>query len=177
MREWFLDQLAMYAAYHRDKRNEATHHLGVPMIVFSLMVLMAPVRLVEFEVGALTLAGLMIGLLLLYYVLMAPLVGIVAVLLYGALLYGAEHLAGYGTGFAVKSFAGLFVVGWIIQFVGHYFEGRRPALFTNLTQIFMAPAFLIAEILFRLGLEKGLLAEIEARKGRFLPAGEQQAAE
>lgn len=103
MREWFLDQLAMYAAYHRDKRNEATHHLGVPMIVFSLMVLMAPVRLVEFEVGALTLAGLMIGLLLLYYVLMAPLVGIVAVLLYGALLYGAEHLAGYGTGFAVKA--------------------------------------------------------------------------
>lgn len=36
-REWFLDRMGMYAAYHRDWRNQATHHVGVPLIVFSLI--------------------------------------------------------------------------------------------------------------------------------------------
>ncbi len=31
-----LDQLANYAAYHRDRRNIATHLIGVPMIVFAV---------------------------------------------------------------------------------------------------------------------------------------------
>ena len=35
-----LDQLANYAAYHRDRRNIATHLIGVPMIVFAVVILL-----------------------------------------------------------------------------------------------------------------------------------------
>jgi uncharacterized membrane protein YGL010W len=38
-------------------------------------------------------------------------------------------------------FAVLFVGGWILQLVGHVFEGRKPALVDNLFQIFVAPIF------------------------------------
>ena len=38
-----------------------------------------------------------------------------------------------------------------IQLLGHYFEGKRPALTDNLMQIFKAPLFLIVEVLFLLG--------------------------
>ncbi|EPR3506127.1 DUF962 domain-containing protein [Serratia marcescens] len=31
------DQLAAYAAYHRDVRNIATHFIGIPLIVVSLL--------------------------------------------------------------------------------------------------------------------------------------------
>ena len=78
-----------------------------------------------------------------------------------------------GTPAAFKVFVSLFVLGWIIQFTGHIFEKRKPALFDNLVQIFMAPSFLIAEVLFKLGLEQRLKAEIDARIHRYLPEDEQ----
>lgn len=169
MRNWFYEQLAMYSAYHRDKRNQMTHHVGVPMIVFSVMVLFSLVTVATFEIGVLTLAGLLITVLLLMYLISAPLVGMVAVLIYSALLYAAEYIGAMGTRTALTAFGVLFVGGWVIQFWGHAYEGRKPALFDNLLQIFMAPSFLIAEILFALGLEKGLQAEIKDRMPRYLP--------
>ena len=36
-----LDQLSKYAQYHRDRRNIATHLVGVPMIVFAVIVLLS----------------------------------------------------------------------------------------------------------------------------------------
>ena len=170
MRNWFFEQMAMYSAYHRDKRNQATHHVGVPMIVFSIMVLFSQVTVYSFDFGVMTLAGLMIGLVLLVYILSVPLVGMVALIIYSVMLYYAEQLGAQGAKTAYLAFGILFVVGWIIQFWGHAYEGRKPALFDNLLQIFMAPAFLIAEILFALGLEQGLKEEIESRMPRYFPA-------
>ena len=36
-----IDLLKQYAEYHRDRRNIATHLIGVPMIVFGVGVLLA----------------------------------------------------------------------------------------------------------------------------------------
>lgn len=171
MRNWFFEQMAMYSAYHMDRRNQATHHIGVPMIVFSLMVLTATVPVAALPTGTLTLAGVLIAVLMLFYIVGSPLVGVIGALIYGALLFVAEGLAGQGVLFAVKAFAGFFIVGWIIQFTGHIFEGRKPALFDNLVQVFIAPAFLIAEVLFMLGLEKGLKAEVDTRAQKYMPQG------
>ena len=33
------DHLAQYAAYHRDRRNIATHFIGIPLIVVAVAVL------------------------------------------------------------------------------------------------------------------------------------------
>ena len=33
--------MAQYAAYHRDRRNIASHFVGVPMIVFAVGILLA----------------------------------------------------------------------------------------------------------------------------------------
>jgi len=158
----------MYAAYHRDRRNQLTHHIGVPMIVFSVLVIASRLTLIDLSSGPLTLAAVLMSALLLFYILAAPLVGTAAVVLYGALLYFAEKIGGMGSATALTVFVGLFILGWVIQFVGHYFEGRKPALFDNLLQILMAPSFLIAEILFALGVEQGLKAEMQARMGVYL---------
>ena len=40
----------------------------------------------------------------------------------------------------------LFISAWILQFVGHYIEGSRPALNDSISQAFLtAPAFAILE--------------------------------
>ena len=55
----------------------------------------------------------------------------------------------------------LFVGGWILQLVGHVFEGRKPALTDNLFQIFVAPIFLCAELFFALGYKPELHADVQ----------------
>ena len=41
----FADHLAVYAASHRHPHNRLTHYVGVPTIIFALMVLLSLVRL------------------------------------------------------------------------------------------------------------------------------------
>src|SRR5262249_58947458 len=46
--ELFRNQLASYASVHRDWRNKATHFVGIPVIVFSLLLILS---LWRFEVS------------------------------------------------------------------------------------------------------------------------------
>ena len=44
MDSFFARQLAIYASYHRDERNRATHFIGIPAIVFAILVPLALAR-------------------------------------------------------------------------------------------------------------------------------------
>jgi uncharacterized membrane protein YGL010W len=56
----------------------------------------------------------------------------------------------------------LFIVGWVIQFVGHHFEKAKPAFVDDLTQLLIGPLFLMAEVYFMLGVEAELEAKVTA---------------
>ena len=45
----FVDYLSQYAAYHRDKRNIATHFVGIPMIVVAVAILLSRPVLMHFD--------------------------------------------------------------------------------------------------------------------------------
>jgi len=166
-RSWFLEQLAMYAAYHRDPRNQRTHHVGVPLIVFSLLLALSQAPIVPSDVFPVTAATVILGLLLLSYVVAFPVTGLFTTFFYGA-VYGLVMRIAEGSSSTIWTVAGVaFFVGWAIQFVGHAFEGRRPALTVNLMQAFMAPPFLVAEVLFGLGLEKEVEAAVRERSKKF----------
>ena len=64
---------------------------------------------------------------------------------------------------------GGFLLGWVIQFVGHYFEGRKPAFFDDVMGLAIGPLFVVAEVLFNLGLFSELAQEIENRSGPVRP--------
>jgi uncharacterized membrane protein YGL010W len=59
-----------------------------------------------------------------------------------------------------------FVGGWILQLIGHWFEGKRPALVDNIWQIFVAPLFLMVEALAPLGFKRDLLRRAEELAAR-----------
>lgn len=173
MRTWMIESLAKYASYHTDIRNELTHHAGVPVITFSVFFALAFLNIVN--VGTMTLTGgglALIGLAILY-VGSTPIVGIATTLVYAVLCALAHALAAQVVGWAaVATFAALFVGGWVIQLWGHVFEGRKPALVENATQALMAPIFLTSEILFRLGVAKGLEADVLARRPKYFAEGD-----
>ena len=164
LREWVLEQLAMYAAYHRDGRNRLTHHLGVPLIVFALLLGFNQAPLGTVGDAQITVAQILLGGLMALYLLTIPLVGVMACAFY-AVVYAIVLRVPVDAAWPVA--IGGFVVGWIIQFVGHAYEGRRPAFLVNLTQVFMAPAFLLAEMLFAAGGGQQLAGELDVRSAKY----------
>ncbi|HKI80993.1 MAG TPA: Mpo1-like protein, partial [Pseudodesulfovibrio sp.] len=47
---------------------------------------------------------------------------------------------------------GIFVAAWVGQFIGHYFEGKRPAFLKDLQFLLIGPLWLLAWVYRRLGL-------------------------
>ncbi len=159
-----VDQLAQYAAYHRDRRNIATHLVGIPMIVFAITVLLSRPA---FELGGIVLtpATLAVVVTVLYYFRLDLRYGAVMAILMGLALWGAQAVAAAPTATWLYAGIGLFVLGWILQFIGHAWEGKKPAFVDDLIGLIIGPLFVVAEVGFLLGLGNAVRAEIERRVG------------
>jgi uncharacterized membrane protein YGL010W len=107
---------------------------------------------------------------LVYYFLLDVPLALAMLVFTGLLVYVADRIAAQGAAAGWAWFAILFVGGWILQLVGHKFEGRKPALADNLFQIFVAPIFLCAEVFFALGYKPGLHAAMHERALRMRAA-------
>lgn len=171
MHRFFVEQIAMYTSYHRDPRNKATHFFGVPMIAVSLLLPMELVPFADLGWYTVSLATVFAGAVMLFWMASDPPFGLATSILFLPALWFAGWLPSQGVLTVWIVFAVLFVVGWIIQLVGHGFEGRKPALVDNLVQIFIAPVFLVAETAFALGLRRNLAKEVEGRWRDYLPPG------
>ena len=163
-----LDQLSNYADYHRSARNIATHLVGIPMIVLALMVLLSrPVWMVD-AVALSPAVGIAVALVL-YYLRLHLVFGLIMSALFGlGLCFGAWVAALDDLTWLVVGVGG-FLLGWAIQFVGHYFEGRKPAFFDDVIGLAIGPLFVVAEVLFKLGAFAQLARDIEARSGPIRP--------
>ncbi|MBW8846165.1 MAG: DUF962 domain-containing protein [Burkholderiales bacterium] len=160
-----LDLMAQYAAYHRDRRNIATHFIGIPLIVFAVSTLLARA---EFSVGDTPMNAAIVAWALsaLWYLTRGNLALGVATTLVNGVLTALAMTAAQGsmTSWLVIG-VGSFVVGWVFQFIGHYYEGRKPAFVDDLVGLLVGPMFVVGEAMFMLGWGTKLLAEIERRVG------------
>lgn len=167
MRSWFYEQMAMYTAYHQDTRNCATHFFGVPLIVFSILIAFSFISFGQIGSINVTLAVVFLAFVMLVYLVAVPMMGIVATVIHIPMLWYAEGLAQGEADFAWVVIGSCFVGGWVLQLIGHMFEGRRPALTDNILQIFMAPGFLVVEGLFACGLLSNLRDNLKERSRKF----------
>jgi uncharacterized membrane protein YGL010W len=157
--------LSRYAEYHRDQRNIASHFVGVPLIVFAIGVLLAHPA---FAIGHLALspAWLLFVLAAAWYLARGgPVLGLTVSLGIAALLLAAHRVADGSFGAWLGWGLSLFALGWLIQLIGHWYEGKRPAFTDDLIGLLIGPMFVAAEALFMLGWNKPLMAEIERRAG------------
>ena len=155
-------QMSFYAAYHQDARNKATHFVGVPMIIFGLFIALGWARV---EIGGVTLTAAMLlaAVVLVWYFLLDVPLALAMLAMNAALLYLAEVVSLQPIGVGLAWFLVFFGGGWVIQLIGHVYEGRKPALVDNFFQIFVAPMFLAAEVFFALGYKPALHAAVQQR--------------
>lgn len=159
------DLMVAYAAYHRDQRNIATHFVGIPMVVFSLAVLLSrPSVMVAGH--ALSPALVLWGLTALWYLTRGH-VGLALVVSAMNLVFVivAQPLGALSTPVWLTMGVGLLAMGWLLQFIGHCYEGRRPARMADPSILLAGPMFVAAQALFASGLCRPLVAEIERRVG------------
>jgi uncharacterized membrane protein YGL010W len=52
-----------------------------------------------------------------------------------------------------------------LQFIGHHFEGKKPAFVDDIMGLAIGPLFVLAELSFELGFRNRLKKEIERRSG------------
>jgi uncharacterized membrane protein YGL010W len=157
--------MVQYATYHRDRRNISTHFIGIPLIVFAIGVFLARAH---FEVSQvhLTAAWVLWIVTTAWYLTRGnAMLGIATVALNGVLIAIAQPFAVGSTGGWLACGFITFITGWVLQFIGHYYEGRKPAFVDDLVGLLVGPMFIVGEALFSAGFCRPLAAEIERRTG------------
>ena len=121
---------AEYATYHTDRRNLLCHEIGIPLIVWSLFSLLELVKLGPVDLG------LVVGaLIIIFYLTLDVRLALVALLAFAALYFIGHYTPWW---LAILGLVG----GWIFQFVGHGYEGNKPAFLTNLLHVLVGPLWI-----------------------------------
>jgi uncharacterized membrane protein YGL010W len=135
LREHFAD----YGAFHATPGNKACHSLGIPMIFFAVIALLSHVPLFRVDGLAVTLAEPVIAAVMLYYLRLDA--ALAAMMLVVSVVSAVA-----GRFVPVPAAAVLFVLGWVLQFVGHYvYEKKSPAFFRNVTHLLVGPLWILAK--------------------------------
>ena len=151
-----VEHLSQYAAYHRDTRNILSHFVGIPLIVIAVATLLS-----RPQWAAISPALVLMVASAVFYLRLELRLGLLMTVLLGLAVWLGYALAALSTGLWLGWGVGLFVLGWVIQFVGHYYEGRKPAFIDDVTGLIVGPLFVVVELGFLLGWRKDLQQAIE----------------
>jgi uncharacterized membrane protein YGL010W len=159
------DHLTQYAAFHQDRRNLATHFVGIPLIVLAVATLLArPVWSVSL-VGpvSVSMALLLAIFTCLFYLRLDLRFGVVLTGIMSLAVAIGQALASQSTAVWLSSGLALFFVGWATQLLGHYYEGKKPAFVDDVIGLLVGPLFLAAEVAFYLKWRTEVEVEINRR--------------
>jgi uncharacterized membrane protein YGL010W len=167
------EQLNQYASYHRDRRNVWTHFIGIPLIVVALTTLLSPLTLVGIPIDVnahpgllqVSVATVLVLLASIFYLLLDVRYGLVMLLLMALAGAAGEQIVLASGALWWASGLSLFVVGWVFQFIGHHYEGRKPAFVDDLVGLLIGPLFVVAEAGFLMGLRRDVEAQVVSSAG------------
>ncbi|MBA4301431.1 Uncharacterized membrane protein YGL010W [Algoriphagus alkaliphilus] len=150
--------LEEYGESHRNQTNKLIHWFCVPAIFFSVvgLIFSVPAGLLleplSFLHNFANWATIALALTLIYYIsLSVPLS--MGMLFFSALclaLANFLNIAFPGKLWIIS--IGVFVIAWIIQFLGHKIEGKRPSFFKDLQFLLIGPAWLMHFIYKKIGI-------------------------
>lgn len=157
----FIEQAQCYAAHHQNPKTQQTHWIGVPLITFSLMILLGCIRIVVPGVFQISVAYIATIALLIYYFRLHWLLALALTPVFILMLWLASWLTYNGPNtLAMWIFVITFISGWTLQLYGHYISHERPAFMDQFSQTLIAPIYLMAEVFFMAGLLPSLKAQI-----------------
>jgi uncharacterized membrane protein YGL010W len=149
--------LADYKSVHFNKTNMMTHFIGIPLIIWAVTLLLSlhVFHIELFNISILLTPAYVFFICSLVYYFMLHIKLAIGMTLYVALnLYLVSFVTAHPSALYIAVI--VFVIGWVFQFVGHYYEKAKPAFFDDLGNFLIGPLFLLAEVYFLLGWENKL---------------------
>jgi uncharacterized membrane protein YGL010W len=133
--------LLQYSESHQNKTNVLIHAIAVPSIYFVTLGLIwaipVPDFIADFNV---TWAHILAIPILFYYFKLSGPIGAAMTLLTIACFGGINLIAYYGVSVWLFCLS-LFIVMWILQFIGHKIEGKKPSFLDDLRFLLVGPAW------------------------------------
>ncbi len=132
---------ADYASHHQTKGNKWFHRFGIPMIMLTLIGMLARIGLgavagVRIDAGMVLIALAAIYYFTLEWRLALPML-IVSI---------GFYLIGRWLPISVN--VALFILGWIFQFIGHaVYEHQQPAFFRNVVHLLIGPLWILNDVI------------------------------
>lgn len=137
-----VDQLLQhYALSHQHPTNERIHFVAIPCIMLSLVGLMFAASPV--------LAWVFLGASLVYYWRLSAVFLVTMTALTWLMLAVIAALNDKQLLLPVCST--VFVVAWILQFIGHRIEGKKPSFFEDLQYLWVGPLFVLSKLFEKMG--------------------------
>ena len=126
---------ADYASYHQTRGNKLFHRLGIPLIMLTLIGMLA-----RAGVGHLNAAVLLIAVAEIVYFTLEWRLAVVMLI-----VSVAFYFAGWAIPFWIN--VALFILGWIFQFIGHsVYEHKSPAFLTNVLHLLVGPLWILNDV-------------------------------
>jgi uncharacterized membrane protein YGL010W len=132
---------ADYASHHQTKGNKWFHRFGIPMIMLTLIGMLARVGLGTMLGYRIDAGIVLIALAVIFYLTLewrlaiAMLVVSIGFYIIGAWLPMSVNVA-------------LFILGWIFQFIGHsFYEHKQPAFFRNVVHLMIGPLWILNDLI------------------------------
>jgi uncharacterized membrane protein YGL010W len=132
--------LAHYGSSHKHPTNEWIHFVAIPLIMLSLCGL-----IFAFYPW---LAYAFIAASMVYYARLS-LVFFVSMCIWSLIIIALVHAMGAKV---LVISALIFVGAWIMQFVGHKIEGKKPSFFEDIQYLWVGPLFVLSKLFIKLGI-------------------------
>jgi uncharacterized membrane protein YGL010W len=152
-----LDKLLdKYGESHQNPINKLVHWFCIPAIVFSLFgVLYALPFLLEKSLFT-NWAFVVYAIALVYYIRLSPVMALGMATVCGLMILGVHFvfkaLDGNMSQFGYTMF-GIFAFAWVVQFIGHKIEGKKPSFLEDVQYLMIGPAWLLAFIFKKIGIK------------------------
>ena len=148
--------LAEYGDSHQSPINKMIHWLAVPVIVWTVVALLWSIPFpfaVKLPGNPVNWATIVMLLAQLYWFRLSLNLGL-GLLLYNVLMIKVTLLVEQDFPYPLWQLAVVvFIAAWILQFIGHAVEGKRPSFFKDLQFLLIGPAWLMAFVYRALGLK------------------------
>lgn len=146
----WLDQ---YGESHTNPINKTIHWVCIPLIVFSLLGLLASVP-IPGATPFVHLGTVVCAAAIAYYFVLSPALAVGMIGVSAATLAVVAALSTSSVPLWAISLT-VFVAAWIGQFVGHKIEGKKPSFFEDLQFLLIGPMWLLADLYRRVGIGYG----------------------
>lgn len=147
---------AEYAESHRNSTNKLIHWICVPLIFWTILgfISIIPSKSIGFryigEISYVSFAA--ITLVTFFYIRLSVLISVIMLFI----MILMESFA-YGINIRFKGdswmvYLSVFIATWILQFVGHKVEGKKPSFLKDLQFLLIGPIWLLSFVLKKLGI-------------------------